>query len=841
MTLVNFIYYTGIKESLFSNAKLIGSWDINGNYSDNWTFIDMSPVIGYDGCPAFQCSINFNITQVGWTFHWGVIFDTDTQEKVWGIMTEVKDINSQDKYRSFQLRGNSNGNQYEEYYLNESRRLGAQKFFRENSNEPSIRFAVWAPNAQSVDVVFSYIFDENDPVKSPIQNSIKKENICGGYISDSGEGINPYMKVLPMSKSDAGIWYTDVNDSDLKDFSLYDHSLFMYRIKKEGDIGFSYRTDLYSRCQIGYGNDRPTGLYIGKVSKLDGTIGCSVVVDPDLVTEEFYEPTFPESKWISYKEFWKDEATFPIRPKNVNDLIIYELHLGALGFGKSTENPGTIEDAIAFLPYLKELGVNAIELLPISEFGGGTGNWGYSTSHYFAIEYSGGGRDQFKWFIRECHALGISVIIDVVYNHYSHNAERAEWLYDTNYDNKNCYYWYEGNPWDYPEFEAAATNFKNHPWKTDNPPIHGQGGYLDNVSTAFAPRYHEEQVRKMFISSAIALALEFNIDGFRLDQTTSIHAYNVLHANGKVINEANKFGEKFLREFTSTLKLVKPEIILMAEDHSNHSFVTNSLKEGGLGFDAAWYSDFYHHLIGDTNKGMEYAKLIKTAGLGGDGSLAMDYFGYALSISRNKKIVYSESHDEAGNGDLTDRNIHIGGSDRYFAEARCRLSFGLTLFSGGTTMFLFGEEVGAEKKFLYGSVLHNREDYVTLKDTSGKFLFEFYKQAINLWKSHIGLKSKNIEIVYSHNDNRILVFRKWFENNEYLIIASLSNKHFHQPSYTIISDKINPTEWLEIFNGNSEIFGGDNIGNFSSKIYSTKGILNCTIPSNSITILKKVN
>ena len=98
--------------------------------------------------------------------------------------------------------------------------------------------------------------------------------------------------------------------------------------------------------------------------------------------------------------------------------------------------------------------------------------------------------------------------------------------------------------------------------------------------------------------------------------------------------------------------------MLTAEDHSGWDKVTASLDAGGLGFDAAWYADFYHHLIGDTDKGSDYAKLLKTAGLGDDRALAMDYFAGALASSGGQKVVYSESHDEAGNGQGTDRTIN---------------------------------------------------------------------------------------------------------------------------------------------------------------------------------------
>jgi hypothetical protein len=93
-------------------------------------------------------------------------------------------------------------------------------------------------------------------------------------------------------------------------------------------------------------------------------------------------------------------------------------------------------------------------------------------------------------------------------------------------------------------------------------------------------------------------------------------------------------------------------------------------------FDAVWYADFYHHLIGDTVKGSDYAKLIKTAGFGGDGPLAMDFFAGALQATSPSKVVYNESHDEAGNGTGTHRTIHVAvngapliGATRRFAEA----------------------------------------------------------------------------------------------------------------------------------------------------------------------------
>src|SRR5439155_18181781 len=105
----------------------------------------------------------------------------------------------------------------------------------------------------------------------------------------------------------------------------------------------------------------------------------------------------------------------------------YELHVGALGFGKP--GPGTLEDAIALLPHLSDLGVNAVELLPMSEFSGI--GWGYGDSHHFVIESTAGGRDQYKHFVRACHRRGIAVIQDVGYKHFDPDADRAQWAYDS--------------------------------------------------------------------------------------------------------------------------------------------------------------------------------------------------------------------------------------------------------------------------------------------------------------------------------------------------------------------------------------------------------------------------
>ena len=93
-------------------------------------------------------------------------------------------------------------------------------------------------------------------------------------------------------------------------------------------------------------------------------------------------------------------------------------------------------------------------------------------------------------------------------------------------------------------------------------------------------------------------------------------------------------------------------------------------------------------------------------------------------------------------------------------------------------MFLFGEEVGAQKDFIYDHVLENREDLVGLRQTTGKFLFAFYGDLIRLRLAHPGLRSRNIDVLYSHNANRVLAFRRWDGSENFLVLASLNNRPF---------------------------------------------------------------
>src|SRR5438105_6066958 len=103
MIAVQFFYFTGLKRSIFRNARLSGNWDSTGRLSANWADTPMTAITGEDGCPAFTATAQFDVTQVGMTFQWGVRFDTPSAANLWAIPTEIQSATQTDRARSFVL------------------------------------------------------------------------------------------------------------------------------------------------------------------------------------------------------------------------------------------------------------------------------------------------------------------------------------------------------------------------------------------------------------------------------------------------------------------------------------------------------------------------------------------------------------------------------------------------------------------------------------------------------------------------------------------------------------------------------------------------------------------
>lgn len=799
---VTFTFHTGLNERWFSNVQLAGSWDSTGRPSTNWTRQSMVEVVQADGTLSYEAMVA--LEPVGASFSWGLEVDAPARDgslraAQWAIASEEKDWQSCRRERSFTLGANPGP---EQYYLTRLSQLGAN--IQRRASPGLVRFAVWAPNARSVQLVFG------DPVT--------------GYIGDDGHGA---VQRHAMQKAADNVWQVEVGGLDV------DKCIYMFQIVNlEGST--VYRTDLYSRCQVGSGDVDPGGGPTAVTAvQLDGRVSCSFIMDTTKVEHPINSGIF-----VDAEAFWADEFD-PERPvpRKATDLVIYELHVGALGFGKT--RPGDLHDAIALVDYLVALGVNAVELLPISEFSG-TGGWGYGTTHFCAVEFSSGGPDHLKAFVKACHQRGIAVILDVVYNHYPDKAERAQWRYDSSAPERNIYYWYEG--------DSSRYTYKDGPQQGQPFP---DGGYIDNISSGWAPAFHEEMVRGLFISSAAQYLTQFHIDGFRVDQTTSIHAYPTLHWDGSPADQARIFGAKFLRELGRTLRLLREDVVLIAEDHSDWDQVLKPVGDGGMGFSAKWYNDFYHHLIGDTGRS---PNLLSSAGFGGNWPLGMTAFASILERLGRWSVVFHESHDEAGNSKYDDgrqssrRTLlaavnesepsRVVGSLRGYAEARPRVVAGLSMLSAGIPMFLMGEEVGAAKPYRFDDWFLFREDLWGERRDRGARLFRFYQDLIALRARLPALRSSNTKIVHAHDDNRVIAFKRWSEHSEALILVTLSNEPY-AAGYVLRHDHIPGASWREVFSSDASAYGGLNFGNSGRTLTSVPGTFEAIIPPNGFVVFER--
>jgi 1,4-alpha-glucan branching enzyme len=287
--------------------------------------------------------------------------------------------------------------------------------------------------------------------------------------------------------------------------------------------------------------------------------------------------------------------------------------------------------------------------------------------------------------------------------------------------------------------------------------------------------------------------------------------------------------------------LIRPNAFLIAEEHDWDN-IAQPRENGGVGFDARWYSDFYHHLIGDAQESGR-ARLIKVAGYGNNERIIMDWFAGALGASGTRKVVYHESHDEAGNAAGSARTIVVAvngaalmGQTRRYAEARCRFAAAMALLSAGTPMFFMGEEVGASRPYFHNTTREAREDYYALRQGDGARLFRFYQTLIRLRLDRPGLRSRNIDVVYVHNDNRIIAFRRWEGSQEFFVIGSLNDRSFGD-GYTVLNSRLIGGNWQEVLNSDAGEYGGS--GMLNGQVVSGDREFTARLPANSVIVFQR--
>jgi maltooligosyltrehalose trehalohydrolase len=328
----------------------------------------------------------------------------------------------------------------------------------------------------------------------------------------------------------------------------------------------------------------------------------------------------------------------------LEDLVLYELHVGAF-----TEE-GTFSAVIPHLRGLRELGVTAIELMPIGEFPGRRG-WGYDGVQISAAFSGYGGPHGVQRLVDAAHVAGIGVVLDVVYNHVGGSGVKAIEAFGPYFTDKHR------TPW------GKAIN------------------------------YDDEQcdaVREWVLQSAEGWVRDFHLDGLRIDAIHAIH---------------DESARPILRELAARVHAVDPRALVIAESALNDPGVIRPAELGGYGHDAQWADDFHHALrvllTGDRDG--------YYADFGAVGDLAKAYrrpFVYDGTYSQYRQrrfgagagdrapaqfVVYCQNHDQVGNRAF---------GDRLPAQARALAAF-CVLLSPFTPMLFMGEEYGERAPFQF--------------------------------------------------------------------------------------------------------------------------------------------
>jgi maltooligosyltrehalose trehalohydrolase len=359
-----------------------------------------------------------------------------------------------------------------------------------------------------------------------------------------------------------------------------------------------------------------------------------------------------------------DTAAFPwtdggFRGHELADVVLYELHVGTF------TRTGTFEAVIPHLPQLVDLGVTAIEIMPVAEFPGSR-NWGYDGVHLFAAQSTYGGPKGLRRLVDACHAQGLSVVLDVVYNHL---GPEGNYLAD---------------------FGPYFTDRYKTPW--------GGAINFDGPDSA--------GVRRHFVENARAWVRDFHVDGLRLDAIHSIFDVSPRHILAEVAQAAREEARALNRP-----------LHIMAESHDNDRRIVLPEADGGLGLDAVWSDDFHHalHVSLTREDGGYYCdfadrKLLARAmaeGFAYQGEPS-EYFARkrgtpSADLPGERFVICAQNHDQVGNRAQGDRLSTI------VPFEAVKLAAALMLAAPAVPLLFMGEEYGETAPFQFFTSFLDRD------------------------------------------------------------------------------------------------------------------------------------
>lgn len=473
----------------------------------------------------------------------------------------------------------------------------------------------------------------------------------------------------------------------------------------------------------------------------------------------------------------------------LQEYIIYELHTGTF------TDEGTFASLEEKLDYLKELGITAIEIMPVAQFPGNR-NWGYDGVFPFAVQNSYGGPRGLQHLVDACHQRGLAVVLDVVYNHLGPEGN------------------YLG------EYGPFFTAKYNTPW-----------GNAINFDDAWC-----DGVRRYVVENALMWYRDFRIDALRLDAVHAIKDFNPVH----ILKEIRLRLDSLMQQTGRTHYLI-------VELDLNDTRFIDPVEKGGYGMDAQWIDEFHHALrvttgqektgyYSDFNGLEDLAKSYRDAYVY-DGQYSPHrnkFFGIKAENNPGQQfIVFSQNHDQVGNRMLGERSSQLVSFELQ------KLMAGAVLLSPYLPMLFMGEEWSEPNPFQYfvshtdpdlaEAVRKGRKEEFAAFHAQGeapdpmavetfnnsklqwslieqgrhKTMLHFYKTLISLRKQHPVLKNLNRKAlsVETNAENMTLTLHRWHEENKLICLMNFSDD-------TGIITLDQTTEWQVLLHSADTQWGG---------------------------------
>ena len=474
--------------------------------------------------------------------------------------------------------------------------------------------------------------------------------------------------------------------------------------------------------------------------------------------------------------------------------IIYELHIGTFN-RLDPATIGTFESAMQKLDYLRDLGINTIELMPIGNMMVEREWWGYTPEYIYSVENLYGGRYQLLEFIKAAHQKGIMVILDVVYNHFATDQDLNMWQFDGWSEND------KGGIYFYNDFRSAT------PWGDTR------------------PDYGRAEVRQFILDNARMWLWDCHIDGLRVDST--IYIRNLAGKNDDPEHDIAD-GWYLLQRINTVAKKINPQSFVVAEDIGVNDYLLKPVGEGGAAFDAQWEVNFPEGIRGALRNNQPADIHLDTL---------IDQLKRRFDGDPMRRVVYIDSHDSAANGSARfSELIAPKQSGGLFAREQSVIAAAIIMTTPGIPMILNGQE------FMQGGSFNDWQglDWSRVEKYSG--IVEAYKHLISLRQNAYGLSAgltgPNIDIFHVDQVNKVIAYRRWLNGgpgDDVIVLINFSNKSIEDYEFYMPANGTWRVRFNSTWDGYSKDFKNINIDDVN--VNSNKTSIN--LPSSCVLLFSQ--